>query len=131
MKIKDIITETDHHANAKDLTPDQQAALYDTVSIPGISMNKSNGSSYAQYRFGLALAGAPDYPTKAAGAIAGDPLISAYTEEELEMVNAAAKMVGAGEVKRMSNNRSEEMSNTNKQSPVPARKKNKYGVQHG
>lgn len=128
MKIKDIITETDHHANAKDLTPDQQAALYDTVSIPGISMNKSNGSSYAQYRFGLALAGAPDYPTKAAGAIAGDPLISAYTEEELEMVNAAAKMVGAGEVKRMSNNRSEEMSNTNKQSPVPARKKNKYGV---
>ena len=91
-------------------------------------MNKSNGSSYAQYRFGLALAGAPDFPTKAAGAIAGDPLLSAYTEEELAMVNAAAKMVGAGEVKRMTNNRSEEMSNTNKQSPVPARKKNKYGV---
>ena len=128
MKIKDIISEADHHANPKDLTPDQQAALSNTISIPGISMNKSNGSSYAQYRFGLALAGAPDFPTKAAGAIAGDPLLSAYTEEELAMVNAAAKMVGAGEVKRMTNNRSEEMSNTNKQSPVPARKKNKYGV---
>ena len=128
MKIKDIITETDHHANPKDLSPDQQAALSNTISIPGISMNKSNGSSYAQYRFGLALAGAPDFPNKAAGAIAGDPLLSAYTEEELAMVNAAAKMVGAGEVKRMTNNRSEEMSNTNKQSPVPARKKNKYGV---
>ena len=128
MKIKDIITETDHHANGKELPAEHQAALYDTVSIPGISMNKSNGSSYTQYRFGLALAGAPDFPTKAAGAIAGDPLLSAFTDEEIEMINAAAKSVGAGEVRRVSSNRSEELSNTNKQSPVPARKKNKYGV---
>lgn len=128
MKIREILTERDHHANIKDLAPEHQAALYDTVSIPGISMNKSNGSAYAQYRFGLALAGAPDFPTKAAGAVAGDPLLSAFTDQELEMINSAAKMVGAGPVKRMGNNRSEELSNTNKQSPVPARKKNKYGV---
>lgn len=128
MKIKDIITETDHHADVKELAPEHQAALYDTVSIPGISMNKSNGSSYAQYRFGLALAGAPDFPTKAAGAVAGDPLLSAFTDQELEMINSAAKMVGAGAVKRVGNNRSEELSNTQKVSPVPAKKKNKYGV---
>lgn len=128
MKIKEVLTEMDHHADPSQLPPEHQAALYDTVSIPGISQNKSNGSSYAQYRFGLALAGAPDFPTKAAGAIAGDPLLSAFTDEEIDMINSAAKMVGAGEVRRMSNNRSEEMSNTNKTSPVPARKKNKYGV---
>ena len=128
MKIKDIITENDHHANVNELPAEHQAALYNTVSIPGVSMNKSNGSSYTQYRFGLALAGAPDFPTKAAGAVAGDPLLSAFTDQELEMINKAAQMVGAGSVKRVGNNRSEELSNTNKQSPVPARKKNKYGV---
>ena len=128
MKIKDIITENEHQANVKELPAEHQAALYNTVSIPGVSMNKSNGSSYTQYRFGLALAGAPDFPTKAAGAVAGDPLLSAFTDQELEMINKAAQMVGAGSVKRVGNNRSEELSNTNKQSPVPARKKNKYGV---
>ena len=128
MKIKDIITETEHHANPRELQPDQVSALKGAVSIPGISINKSNGSPYTAYRFGLAMAGAPDYPTKAAGAIAGDPLLSCYTDQELEIINSAAKMVGAGKVKRLTSNRSEEMSNTNKQSPVPTRKKNKYGV---
>ena len=128
MKIKDIITEADHHANFKDLPDDQVAALKGAVSIPGISQNKSNGSPYAQYRFGLALAGAPDFPTKAAGAVAGDPLLCTYTDEELAMINHAADQVGAGHVRRLTNNRSEELSNTGKTSPVPTRKKNKYGV---
>lgn len=128
MKIKDIIVESDHGADFKKLAPEHQAALYDTVSLPGVSQNKSNGSSYTQYRFGIALAGAPDFPTKAAGAVAGDPLLSAYTDQELEMINSAAQMVGAGPVKRVTNNRSEELSNTNKTSPVAPRKKNKYGV---
>ena len=128
MKINEIITETDHHANAKDLPSDQVSAIKGAVSIPGISQNKSNGSPYAQYRFGLALAGAPDFPTKAAGAIAGDPLLCTYTDEELDMINSAADMVGAGHVTRLTKNRSEELSNTGKVSPVPPRKKNKYGV---
>ena len=128
MKIRDIITEADHHANLKDIPGDQVAALKGAVSIPGISQNKSNGSPYTQYRFGLALAGAPDFPTKAAGAIAGDPLLCTYTDEELDMINSAADMVGAGHVTRLTKNRSEELSNTGKTSPVPTRKKNKYGV---
>jgi hypothetical protein len=128
MKIKDIITETDIHASLKDIPGDHVAALKGAVSIPGISQNKSNGNPYAQYRFGLALAGAPDFPTKAAGAIAGDPLLCTYTDEELDMINSAADMVGAGHVTRLTKNRSEELSNTGKVSPVPARKKNKYGV---
>ena len=128
MKINEIITESELQADFKKLPGDRSASMKNAVSLPSVSQNKSNGSPYTQYRFGLALAGAPEYPTQAAGAVAGDPLLSCYTDEELEMVNAAAEMVGAGTVKRLTNNRSEELSNTNKQSPVPARKKNKYGV---
>ena len=121
MKINEIITETDHHADFSKLPGDQVSAIKGALSIPGISMNKANGSSYAAYRFGLALAGAPDYPTQAAGAIAGDPLLSSYTEEELMMINYAAQQVGAGEVKRLSSNRSTELDNTNKQSVIQPR----------
>ena len=129
MKINEIITEaTDTHADFNKLPGDQVAAIKDAISIPAISQNKSNGSSYMQYRFGLAMAGAPDYPTEPAGAFAGDPLLATYTDVEMKIINAAAKMIGAGEVKRLTNNRSEELSNTNKTSPVAPKKKNKYGV---
>jgi hypothetical protein len=128
MKIKEVIVEDNKRADFSNLEADQQASIRSAISLPGISINHPNGSPYTAYRFGLAMAGAPDFPTKAAGAIAGDPLLSCYTDQELEIINSAAKMVGAGKVKRLSSNRSEELSNTNKQSPMPAKRKNKYGV---
>jgi hypothetical protein len=118
MRAREFINEADHQADFKKLDPGEAAALKGVVSIPGISINKANGSPYEQYRFGLALAGAPEFPTQAAGAIAGDPLLATYTDAELEIINAAAKMVGAGQVKRLTTNRSEELSNTNTVSPV-------------
>lgn len=118
MKIKDIITEADHHADGNKLADSQVDAIKGAISIPGISMNKSNGSSYAAYRFGLAMAGAPQFPTQAAGAIAGDPLLSTYTDAELEIINFAAKQIGVGAVKKLSDNRSTEMVTTNKVSPT-------------
>ena len=118
MRAKEFIIEADIGANLKDTHADVSDAIKGAISMPGISMNKSNGNAYAQYRFGLAMAGAPDYPTKSAGAFAGDPLLSTYTDAELEIINAAAKMVGAGPVKRLSSNRSQELSNTNTVSPV-------------
>lgn len=122
------LMETDIHANPNEMPADQVKAFKGALSMPGISQNKSNGSSYTQYRFGIALAGAPEFPTQAAGAFAGDPLLATYTDEELEMVNAAAKMVGAGPVKKVGNNRSTELDNTNTQSTIGQAKKNKYGV---
>lgn len=118
MRAREFIFEHDKSPSAKDLPKSQQQALKGMLSLPAVSHNTSNGSPYTQYRFGLALAGAPDYPTKESGAFAGDPLISTYTDAELEIVNAAAKMVGAGPVKRLTKNRSEELSNTNTTSPV-------------
>lgn len=128
MKIHEIITESDIPASGKKLSKDQVSALKGALSIPGLSGNKANGNTYAQYRFGLAMAGAPEYPTQAAGAIAGDPLLSTYTDAELEIINFAAQQVGAGRIDRISPNRSEEMPGINTTSPVASRKKNKYGV---
>jgi len=120
MKITEIITETDHHADGSKLGDSQIEAIKGALSIPGISMNKSNGSSYAAYRFGLAMAGAPEFPTQAAGAIAGDPLLSTYTDTELEIINFAAAQIGVGKITKMSDNRSTEMTDTNKQSVTKA-----------
>lgn len=129
MRANEFITEVkDTKADFGKADGTISTAIRSAVSIPGISMNKSNGSSYAGYRFGLAMAGAPVYPTAAAGAIAGDPLLCAYTDEELEIINFAANQVGAGAVKQLSNNRSEELSNTQTVSPVAKPKRNKYGV---
>lgn len=125
MRAHEFIKEAkDVHAHL-DQNPEISAAIKGAISMPGISQNKANGSPYLQYRFGLALAGAPDYPTKAAGAMAGDPLLTSYTDAELAIINAAAKMVGAGPVRKLNRNRSEELSNTNTVSPVNQWNKNK------
>lgn len=118
MRAREFIKEGEHTANLNLSSPDHPKAIKGAMSIPGISLNKSNGSAYLNYRFGLAMAGAPDYPTRAAGAMSGDPLLTSYTDAELQIINAAAKMVGAGQIKRLNSNRSEELDNTNVTSPV-------------
>ena len=95
-------------ANAKKLPKSHQSAIKGAISMPDISQTKQGGSPYAQWRFGIAMAGAPDYPTEPAGAFAGDPLLATYTDVEMDIINSAAKMIGAGEVKQLTNNRSYE-----------------------
>ena len=129
MRIGEIILEIkDTGVSAADMPEEHTDAIKGGLSMPDISMNKTGGSPYLQYRMGIAMAGAPDFPTKAAGAFAGDPILSTYTDEELEIINAAAQSVGAGRVVKISDNRSTELSNTNKTSPVRAKQKNQYGV---
>ena len=86
--------------------------------MPDISQNKQGGSPYTQWRFSIAMAGAPDYPTEPAGAFAGDPLLATYSDADLEIINAAAKFVGAGRVTKLTDNRSTEHDGVYKQSPV-------------
>ena len=108
------------------ISDDQKAAMQNVSTFP--SLNLGTGSAYMNYRFGLAMAGAPDYPTKADNFIAGDPLLSTYTEAEMEIINMAAQQVGAGKPQKWSNNRSQEMNNVHKTSPIAKPKKNRYGV---
>jgi hypothetical protein len=120
--------------DSDDLADEHLAGLNHAVSFPSISMNKSNGSSYLQYRFGLAMAGAHPNPNdhmptpmSTGGAFSGDPLIAPFSDQDLEIVKAAGKHIGAGKMTRLAD-KSNEMSDTNKLSPVAKQKKNRYGV---
>lgn len=124
MRAREFISETkygcaaDVPANSKKLPKSQRAAIKGLISMPDISQNKQGGSPYTQWRFGIAMAGAPDYDTEPAGAFAGDPIIATYSDADLEIANAAARMVGAGELKKISDNRSHEADWIQKNSPI-------------
>lgn len=124
MRAHEFLTEAkfgaakDVPANSNKLPKHQTRAIKGAISMPDISQTKQGGSPYAQWRFGIAMAGAPDYPTEPAGAFAGDPLLTTYTDAEWDIIVAAAKMIGAGEVNRITPNRSIENDNVNKTSPV-------------
>lgn len=120
MRAHEFLSESNIPADGSKFPEGQMNAIKGAVSFPSLSQNKSNSSLYMQWRFGIAMAGAPDYPTPPVGPMAGDPLLSTYTDVELEIINKAAASVGAGKINRLSNNRSEELSNTNKVSPINA-----------
>ncbi len=121
-------TEFIIEAGTKKMSKDQKAAMKNASTLP--ALNQSTGSAYMNYRMGIAMAGAPTYPTKmeADNWIGGDPLISSYTEEEFNMVKAAAEQVGAGTIQNWSGDRSKEVADVNKTSTVAKPKRNKYGV---
>lgn len=112
MRAKEFVIE----GGMKKMNKMHQASIKSATTFPALNMN--GGSMYTNYRFGIALAGAPHYPTEADNYIAGDPLLSPYTKEEMDMINAAAAQVGAGEKQTWSSNRSEEIPGVNAVSPV-------------
>ena len=124
MKINEIIVEDSHKPDPKKLPHDHVAAIKGAMSSPALSMNKSDGSSYMQYRHGIALAcaGAGDTPSidmDPDGAFSGDPLFASYADIEEEMIDNASKIVGAGKTNRLSPNKSSESEDTHKASPIP------------
>ena len=126
MRAKEFVVEAkfgsaqDIPADSKKLPKSHASAMKGMISMPDISMTKQGGSPYTQWRFGIAMAGAPDYPTEPAGAFAGDPLLATYSDVDLDIINSAAKSVGAGEVKKLTDNRSTEADHVHKTSPVKA-----------
>jgi len=124
MRAREFVSEatfgnaSDVPANAKKLPKSHASAIKGMISMPDISQTKQGGSPYTQWRFGIAMAGAPDFPTPSAGAFAGDPLLATYTDTDLEIINAAAKSVGAGRVSKLTDNRSTEADYVHKVSPV-------------
>ena len=124
MRAREFVAEAkfgsaaDVPASAKKMPKSHVSAIKGAISMPDISMTKQGGSPYTQWRFGIAMAGAPDFPTPPAGAFAGDPLLATYTDVDLEIINAAAKSVGAGRVTKLTDNRSTEADYVHKTSPV-------------
>lgn len=113
-------------SGVKKLDKSAKNSIKGAVTTP--DANNNAGDAYKSYRFGLALAGAPDYPTKKENEIGGDPLLTTYTDEEWDMVQYAAKQSNVGPLKRLSSNKSVEKEDTNTISPIANIKKNKYGV---
>jgi hypothetical protein len=124
MRAKEFINEArygsaaDVPADAGKMPKSHRSALKGMVSMPDISQNKQGGSPYTQWRFSIAMAGAPDYPTDPAGAFAGDPILATYSDADMDIINSAAKSVGAGRVNKLTDNRSTEADYVNTTSPV-------------
>lgn len=108
------------------LSKEATASIKGAVTTP--SANNNAGDAYKAYRFGLALAGAPEYPTKAENEIGGDPLLTTYTDAEFNMIQYAGEQVDVGPIKKISSNRSKEKEGGNTKSVISPAKKNRYGV---
>ena len=78
----------------------------------------NSGDLYLHWRMGIALAGAPDYPSPSANFLAGNPMFHAYTQEEQDMIDYAAKQVGDKSGHKYTDRKSDEVEDTNKISPV-------------
>jgi len=112
MRAREFISEE----NVNTIRKDHKSSMKSLTTFPDQNMN--HGSARLHYRFGLAMAGAPEFPTKAENWIGGDPLLAPYTEVEMEIINYASQQVGDGSKQVWTNSRSQEMDNVNKVSPV-------------
>ena len=127
MKILDIISES----SQKKITKRQQQS---TAGLNTYSDSERVSGDYTGYRLGMAVAGAngkDPLPAEmqAKSWIGKRKSTHPYTQEEQNMLKQAYKIVGAN-YQDMNNGdlESKELEDTNKVSPVAARKKNKYGV---
>ena len=102
-------------------------------ALPGAFVQRDlrNTDPYMQYRYMLALAGARakaehDVEFDQESAWAENFAMVTYTKEEEKTIRLADAMMGVTATRIASANSKE--TDVNSASPVPARKKNKYGV---
>jgi len=99
-------------------------------SMSSLRKNKTldnNNHPYLAYRFGIALAGSPDYKMDVNGPLGSSFIMTDYTDGDAEIRKGAEKLMGVSSTD-MTGKGSCEMDIVNKVSPVAAPKKNKYGV---
>lgn len=105
MKINEIVSESKLQQAAHDATPDLQ-------TWPELN---NNNSPYAAYRFGMALAGSPDFSMDKHGPVGGDFTTIGYSLADKEILDGAAKMMGIGS-KQQTSDGSKEVDDVNKTS---------------
>ena len=118
MRAKEFIGE-------QKLSGDENYTLPATYVLPKLP----NQDPYLQYRMGLQLAASgPDMYSPEADSPWGENMaIVAYSSGEEEILSAALKATGQpSEI--ITTSRSEEPKSTNKTSPIPHKKKNRYGI---
>lgn len=107
MKVNEIVIEGKLRKGARNATPDMQ-------TWPALN---NNNSPYAAYRFGIALAGSPDYGMDKSGPIGGDFTTVGYTDADKEILDGAAKIMGVASTQETSKG-SKELDIIQKQSPT-------------
>jgi hypothetical protein len=127
MRLREIIKETGK-ANRKKLTKDALDAIPGALRWDGLD----NSSPYHSYRFGVALAGMPDYMMPLDGPVGQKMVTIGYTEADDEILKATGKNLGFSGVV-LTPRGSAELDDTNVRSPVndwnkPEKKKFKEGV---
>lgn len=102
-------------------------------SLPGgfVQRDLRNTDPYMQYRYGLALAGARakaehGVEFEQESAWAENLAVITYTKEDEETIRLADAMMGVTATRIASQTSTE--TDVNAASPVPTKKKNKYGV---
>lgn len=124
MRAREFITENfaDNPADPTLYAPGVMDAIPGALSMPDLTMNRTSGSPYLQWRFGIAMAGAPNFEMEIhqKTATGGDPFLRAYSKEEMEMIKATAAKVGAGNITHLNDMESHEHGDVNKVSPVKA-----------
>lgn len=118
MRAKEFIGE-------QKLSGDENYTLPATYVLPKLP----NQDPYLQYRMGLQLASSgPDMYSPDADSPWGENMaIVAYSSGEEEILSAALKATGQpSEI--ITTSKSEEPKSINKTSPVPNKKKNRYGI---
>ena len=115
MKVKEILTETEFKPG---------------VSEPMVDSNYykdlQSSSPYMTYRFGMGMADHTTYHPN--GPAKNAAIIVRYSDAEDEIVDATEKKLGKFGKTRLADEGSDEPPQTNTQSVVPKRKKNRYGV---
>jgi hypothetical protein len=112
---------------AKDFIYEAQTKMQDDAvsGIPGAHRWDAldNSSPYHAYRFGVALAGMPDYPMNLEGPVGQKTVTIGYTEADDEIIKATGKHLGfQGLV--LTPRGSKELSSTDTKSPVADWQKN-------
>lgn len=127
MRAKEFLKEVKLHGTFREVEKNV------SDSLPGAFVQRDlrNTDPYMQYRYGVALAGARassehDVDFEQESAWAENLALVAYSKEDEETIKLADKLMGVGATRIASSNSTE--TNTNAVSPVPACKKNKYGV---
>jgi hypothetical protein len=108
----------------KKLRRSAEAAIPDAHLYPSLD----NSSPYASYRYGVALAGSPDYTMERDGPTQSKMVTLAYTDGDADIINKTNKIMGV-KSQAISSKKSHESSTVdNNGSPVAQIKKNRWGV---
>jgi hypothetical protein len=123
MRATEFINENFTHEKQDEFRADTKAAM------PNMTMytDADNSSPYNGWRFGIALAGAPDHKMPAKGASGQKMVIAPYAPEEDTIIKSAAAMIGITPT-AISTAGSHELTDAGTVSPIAKPRKNRYGV---